>query len=298
MDFISTPTQQKIPRNAAMNDLQIEICDGEISSLLQKGAVSPSDGAGFISGFFVVPKSSGGWRPIINLKGLNQFIPHQHFKMEGVNTVRHTVRLGDWLAKIDLKDAYLTVALDPEQRHLFQFRWRGKFFKFISMPFGLGPAPGVFTKLLKPIASFLRQRGLRLVVYLDDILVVSHSKESAQEAVKQVTALFISLGFVIHEEKSVMVPTQSLEYIGLVIDTAALTFSLPPKKVDKLLRMCTLAYTSNSPSLKDLASLLGVLNWAVHSVNYAPAHYRNLQAFYAKRSKAVKGDLLTQFPLP
>lgn len=35
------------------------------------------------------------------------------------------------------------------------------------MPFGLGPAPGVFTKLLKPIVSFLRQRGVRLVIYID-----------------------------------------------------------------------------------------------------------------------------------
>lgn len=85
-----------------MNDQQLEICDTEISSLLRKGAITPSDGSGFISGFFVVPKSSGGWRPIVNVKGLNQFIPHQHFKMEGVNTVRHAVRQGDWLAKIDL----------------------------------------------------------------------------------------------------------------------------------------------------------------------------------------------------
>ncbi|KAI9562493.1 hypothetical protein GHT06_009930 [Daphnia sinensis] len=60
LDFISTPTQLKIPRNAVMNDQQLEICDTEIFSLLRKGAITPSDGVGFISGFFVVPKSSGG----------------------------------------------------------------------------------------------------------------------------------------------------------------------------------------------------------------------------------------------
>ncbi|KZR98775.1 Uncharacterized protein APZ42_005654, partial [Daphnia magna] len=113
------------------------------------------------------------------------------------------------------KDAYLTIALCPEQRFLFQFKWREKFFKFISMPFGLGPAPVVFIKLLKPIVSFLRQRGVRLVIYLHDILIIGHSKESAEEAVNQVFHLFVSLGFVIHEEKSIMLPTQFLEYIGL-----------------------------------------------------------------------------------
>jgi hypothetical protein len=170
-------------------------------------------------------------------------------------------------------------------------------FKIHLMPFGLGPAPGVFTKLLKPIVSFLRQRGVRLVIYLDDILIIGHSKESAEEAVCQVFHLFVSLGFVIHEEKSIMVPTQSLEYIGLGIDTISMTFSLPSKKLDKLKEMCSLAYKSSSPSLQDLVSLLGILNWAAHSVIYAPAHCRNRQAFYTKHSKSAKGDLSARFPL-
>ncbi len=113
------------------------------------------------------------------------------------------------------------------------------------MPFGICPPPGVFTKLLKPIVSFLRQRGVRLVIYLDDILIIGHSKESAEEAVNQVFHLFVSIGFVFHEEKSIMSPIKSLEYIGLCIDTIAMTFSLPPKKVELLKEMCTLAYKSS-----------------------------------------------------
>jgi hypothetical protein len=42
-----------------MNDQKLEICDTEISSLLRKGAITPLDGVGFVSGFFVVPKFSG-----------------------------------------------------------------------------------------------------------------------------------------------------------------------------------------------------------------------------------------------
>jgi hypothetical protein len=91
-----------------------------------------------------------------------------------------------------------------------------------------------FTKLLKPIVSFLRQLFFRLVIYLDDILIIGHSKESAEEVVNQVFHLFVSLGFVIHKEKSIMSPTQSIEYISLGTDTIAMTFSLPQKKVEKL----------------------------------------------------------------
>ena len=192
---------------------QIEICNTEVRSLREKGAITRANDCSFTSGFFLVPKASGGWRPIINLKALNLFIPHLHFKMEGVNTLRHTIRQGDWLAKVDLKDAYFSVALHPSQRKFFCFKWGGETYQFVSMPFGLGPAPRVFTKLLKPIIGFLRQQGLRLVVYLDDILIIGPYKESTREAVKLVVSLFESLGFVIQDEKSVLEPSQLLEYI-------------------------------------------------------------------------------------
>lgn len=159
------------------------------------------------------------------------------------------------------------------------------------MPFGLGPAPRVFTKILKPVISFLRQQGLRIVVYHDDILIIGHSKIAAKRAVTIVVDLLESLGFVIQEEKSVREPSQSLEYIGLVIDTNTMSFLPPSKKKEKLLEQCDKAYRSKTLSLKELASLLGILNWASRSVEYALAHYRKLQAMYLRQFKLALGDL-------
>ena len=33
--------------------------------------------------------------------------------MEGISTITHTIREGDWLSKLDLKDAYFTVPIFP-----------------------------------------------------------------------------------------------------------------------------------------------------------------------------------------
>ena len=63
-------------------------------------------------------------------------------------------------------------------------------FQYVSMPFGLGPTPRVFTKILKPVVGFLQQQGLRLVVYLDDILIIGSSEVETRKAVRMVVNLF------------------------------------------------------------------------------------------------------------
>lgn len=99
LEFTSVPSQSHIPENAHMNPSQFELCDTEVNSLIEKGAVIECEAPSFISGISLIPKKTGGFRPIINLKGLNQFIVHNHFKLDGIQTVRNTLRKRDWLAK-------------------------------------------------------------------------------------------------------------------------------------------------------------------------------------------------------
>lgn len=59
------------------------------------------------------------------------------------------------MCKIDLKGAYFNVPLNPQSRHLIRFLWKGNLYKFLCLCFGLGPAPRIFTKLLKDPISVL-----------------------------------------------------------------------------------------------------------------------------------------------
>ena len=50
----------------------------------------------------------------------------EHFKMEGIHTLKDLLEQGDWLAKIDLKDTYFAFLIhQSHQRHL-QFQFQGK----------------------------------------------------------------------------------------------------------------------------------------------------------------------------
>lgn len=96
--------------------------------------------------------------------------------MEGLVTVWELIEANDWMVKLDLKDAYLTVPVAEEHQRLLRFEWQGRKYQFVCLPFGLASAPRTFTKLLKPVVAFLRERGIRLVCYLDDFLILNQDK--------------------------------------------------------------------------------------------------------------------------
>ena len=76
-----------------------------VADLLAKGAVEPAPSTlGYYSRFFVTPKVTGGWRPVIALSRLNRSVLVSHFHMEMAQSVLQSLRPGDWMVSLDLQD--------------------------------------------------------------------------------------------------------------------------------------------------------------------------------------------------
>ena len=125
-EFLTEPRLQLPPRSThRMNREEKEAVDNEVQSLLAKRAIKQvtAQTLGFYSSLFVVPKKDGGWRPVIDLKSLNTYLRIPHFKMEGIQSLRDILSQGDFMAKLDLQDAYLTVPMNKQIRQLLRFVW-------------------------------------------------------------------------------------------------------------------------------------------------------------------------------
>ena len=245
-------------------------------SLLQKGAISPisKEPGGFFSTIFLVPKKNGQMRPVINLKCLNQWVEASHFKMEGIATLKDLLRPGDWMVKIDLKDAYFTI---PIHFQFLRFRVEGKCYQFIYLPFGLSCAPWTFTKVMKPLMTLLRSWGIRIIVYIDDMLVMARTREEAKQHMEVLVFLLEALGFIINQEKSILIPAQELEFLGLSVDSQSLQLKLPSEKIRKIRKEAAQLLKRKSLSAPQLSQFLGKLNAASQAMLVTPLFYQALQ---------------------
>ena len=106
--------------------------DREVVSLVEKGAVelAPLPSPVFYSQLFLVKKTSGLWRPVINLSTLNLRILKSPFKMETLQSVLLSVQSGDWMVSLDLKDTYLQVPIHPDSRKYLRFVAFGRVYQF------------------------------------------------------------------------------------------------------------------------------------------------------------------------
>ena len=216
IEFTTAPQQYQAPSEIHTSETRCSLIAEEVTELLSKGAIEETQAGpnNFISQIFLVEKKGGGYCPVVNLKELNRFVKAEHFKMEGLHLLPSLMLQGDWMAKLDLKDAYLQVPIHPDHYQFLQFQWEGKTYQFKCLPFGLSAAPRVFTKLQKPVVGLLRQIGVRMIIYLDDILLLHQSLDLLEILVSQVCQLFEALGLLINRKKSLLAPTQQIEFLG------------------------------------------------------------------------------------
>ena len=188
----------------------------------------------YFSNLFTTPKKYGTYRTILNLKSLNKECGTAHFKMESLKQALHMVRPGAFLASIDIKDAFYSVPIHTAHKKYLKFMWTGDILQFRAMPNGYCDAMRVFTKLLKPIFSNLREMSHESVIYVDDSLLQGDDFDSCMANIKITLKWLQELGFVIHPEKSVLYPTQKITFLGFIIDTVNMTVTLTPEKKAKL----------------------------------------------------------------
>ncbi len=177
------------------------------------------------------PKGDGGLRPILDLRRLNFSLYKGKFKMLTIKTIMSQIQKGDWFVTIDLKDAYFHIQVIQRHRRFLQFAFGGKGYQYKVLPFGLALAPRTFTKCMDAALAPLRLQGIRVLNYLDDWLILAHSRELVSRHRDIVLRHIHSLGLRMNAKKSVLLPSQRTLFLGVHLDSIQMQARLAPARI-------------------------------------------------------------------
>lgn len=272
-----------------------------ITALLQKGAIQevpPLEvGLGFYSRIFLVPKLTGGFRLVLDLKALNKWVVRIPFRMETLQRVIPLVLPGHYMCTLDLQDAYYHVPIHPQSRRFLRFCVQGRHFQFLVLPFGLRSAPRVFTKVVAPVVAVLHLRGLLVYPYLDDWLIHAPSQSLLLEAQGVVCSVLRDHGFLLNLPKCQLSPSQDLVFIGARFRTDLGRVFLPVPRILTLVSLARRFLQGDSFPVRLWLRLLGLMAATVFTVAWARFHLHPLWLYLLSRWNPVSLELDVLLPV-
>jgi len=194
------------------------------------------------------------------------------------------------MATIDLKDAYYSVPVNVNHRKYLRFIWKNQLFQYTCLPNGLSSAPRIFAKILKPVYATLRSQGFENVGYIDDSYLQGGTFADCDTNVAATTNLCGDLGFILNQEKSVFEPRQIITFLGFVLNSVAMTVALTPGKATKLVTKAKTILGKQSPSIREVSELIGLMVSSFPGVTHGPLFYRQLELDKTMALKANNGN--------
>jgi hypothetical protein len=280
--------------NPKFSRRQLEFLSKEIQRLENCGFIEKSVQPHCVSPLKCVPKKNGKLRLCINLFQLNKYSVPPKFQYESISAVAQSITFEDHLVTIDLKDGFYHVPIAPNHRKYFGFVFNGEFFQWCVCPFGWNGSPYYFYKLMREVVKFIRSNNIRAVMYVDDLLLMSHSA-TVTDHKDFIVQTFEDLGLRINFEKSALIPSTTCDYLGYIIDSKGPDHRpwlyISKDKIRKLRKSITHFLQTGLIPARALAKICGVA--VAMSKAIIPAKLKLRHLYSLLRTKRMWSDVLS-----
>jgi hypothetical protein len=146
----------------------------QIAELQQKGYIRPSSSPWGAPVLFVT-KKDGSMRMCIDYRTLNEVTIKNKYPLPRIDDLFDQLQGVKYFSKIDLRPGYHQLRIKEADVQKTTFVTRYRQYEFRVMPFGLTNAPTFFMNLMNKV--FMEELDKFVVVFIDDILIYSKSRE-------------------------------------------------------------------------------------------------------------------------
>ncbi|GKC26263.1 putative reverse transcriptase domain-containing protein [Tanacetum coccineum] len=158
----------------------------QLKELSDKGFIRPSSSPWGAPVLFV-KKKDGSFRMCIDYRELNKLTVKNRYPLPRIDDLFDQLQGSSVYSKIDLRSGYHQLRVREEDIPKTAFRTRYGHYEFQVMPFGLTNAPAVFMDLMNRVCKPYLDKFV--IVFIDDILIYSKSKQEHEEHLKIILEL-------------------------------------------------------------------------------------------------------------
>ena len=157
-------------------------------------------------------------RPCLDLsRNVNLHLQDWPTKLSHLDNSAVLLDPGDWQAALDLENMYFHVRIHPNHQKYLGFKIEDEngtpiYYVFSVMIYGLKVATTVVTHLIKPVVSYLHEKGVKFSIYIDDGRTVGPTAKITLDHHKMAIAIFEKCGWNIQKAKTSQFATQHLYY--------------------------------------------------------------------------------------
>lgn len=212
-----------------LSETELKALDTYLKENLNKGFIRTSNSPAGAPVLFV-KKKDGSLRLCVDYRRLNNMTIKNRYPLPLIQESLDRLRDAKWYTKIDLRGAYNLIRIKEGDEWKTAFRTRYGLFEYTVMPFGLTNAPASFQQMINEVLrDYL---DVTVIVYLDDILIFSKTREQHVHHVKAVLQRLRENRLWAKLEKCEFFK-QTVEFLGYVITPTGT--AMDPTKIQVVL---------------------------------------------------------------